>query len=165
MFVFDDDAEVPEEMEELFEYGDGSVYRFDREGGIGCPCERVEAFDCPVVDVQTRDGALFLTFHAPDVETLRDVVAALRESSGSVDVRRLLQSSTDESRDLVLVERGQLTDRQREVLETAHEMGYFDHPRRANKGEVAAELGITTSTFSEHLAMAQKKLMGAILQE
>ncbi|GGC59741.1 helix-turn-helix domain-containing protein [Haloferax sulfurifontis] len=163
-FVFDDDTEVPEEMERLFEYGDGSVYRFDREGGVGCPCERVEAFDCPVVDVQTRDGALFLTFHAPDIDTLRDVVASLRESSGSVDVRRLLQSSVDESRDLVLVERGQLTDRQREVLETAHEMGYFDHPRRANKGEVATELGITTSTFSEHLAMAQKKLMGAILQ-
>ncbi|ELZ82880.1 helix-turn-helix domain-containing protein [Haloferax larsenii] len=164
-FVFDASEGITDDMEQLFDYGDGSVYRFEREGGIGCPCERVEAFDCPVVDVQTRDGALFLTFHAPDVETLRDVVAALRESSGSVDVRRLLQSSSDESRDLVLVERGQLTDRQREVLETAHEMGYFDHPRRANKGEVATELDITTSTFSEHLAMAQKKLMGAILQD
>ncbi|KTG14032.1 helix-turn-helix domain-containing protein [Haloferax profundi] len=164
-FVFDSDEAVPEDMERLFDYGDGTVYRFAREGGIGCPCEQVETFDCPVVDVQTRDGALFLTFHAPDVETLRDVVASLRESSGSVDVRRLLQSSSDESRDLVLVERGQLTDRQREVLEMAHEMGYFDHPRQANKGEVATELGITTSTFSEHLAMAQKKLMGAILQD
>lgn len=76
-FVFDDDAEVPEEMKGLFEYGDGSIYRFDREGGTGCPYERVEAFDYPVVDVQTRDGMLFLTFHAPDVEALRDVVAAL----------------------------------------------------------------------------------------
>ncbi|AFK18842.2 DNA-binding protein [Haloferax mediterranei ATCC 33500] len=164
-FVFDDTDSIPDEMDQLFDYGDGSVYRFEREGGVGCPCEQVETFDCPVVDVQTRDGALFLTFHAPDVDTLRDVVSALREASGSVDVRRLLQSSSDESRDLVLVERGQLTDRQREVLEKAHDMGYFDHPRRANKGEVATELGITTSTFSEHLAMAQKKLMGAILQD
>lgn len=164
-FVFDNEAGVTDEMEQLFDYGDGTVYRFAREGDIGCPCELIEDFDCPVVDVQTRDGALFLTFHAPNVQTLRDVVASLRGSADSVDVSRLLQSSSDESRDLVLVERGQLTDRQREVLEKAHEMGYFDHPRRANKGEVATELGITTSTFSEHLAMAQKKLMTAILQE
>lgn len=41
---------------------------------------------------------------------------------------RLLQSSTNGSQDLVLVEHDQFTDRQREVLETVHEMGYFDHP-------------------------------------
>lgn len=57
-----------------------------------------------------------------------------------------------------------LTDRQREVLELAHELGYFDHPKRANKGDVAAELGVTTSTVSEHLSMTQRKLMESILR-
>lgn len=163
-FVLDIDGDAPEEMDELFSYGDESVYRFDREPDVGCPCERIEQFNCPVVDVQTRDGALFLTFHAPDIDILQDVVAQLRDECDGVDVQRLLQSSANPEQDLVIIERGQLTARQREALETAHEMGYFDHPRQANKGEVAEALGITTSTFSEHLSMAQKKLMSAILQ-
>lgn len=158
------DGEVESDMEELFSYGDESVYRFQRERGLGCACERVERFDCPVVDVRTRDGALFVTFHTPDVETLREVVTDLREAYAGVDVRRLLQSSGEDESDLVLVERGRLTDRQREVLELAHELGYFDHPKRANKGDIAAELGVTTSTVSEHLSMAQRKLMESILR-
>jgi predicted DNA binding protein len=49
------------------------------------------------------------------------------------------------------------------VLETAHEMGYFERPRRANGTEVAAALDIDPSTFSEHLAAAQRKLLRDVL--
>lgn len=66
-------------------------------------------------------------------------------------------------RNFVVVDRGTLTDRQREVLETAHRMGYFEHPKRTNAGEVAAELGITTSTLTGHLSAAQRMLLGVIL--
>lgn len=58
-----------------------------------------------------------------------------------------------------------LTDRQREVLESAHGMGYFDHPKGANAGEVAAELGVSRSTFAEHLAAAQSKVLESILTD
>ncbi|MFB6109243.1 MAG: DNA-binding protein, partial [Halodesulfurarchaeum sp.] len=63
-------------------------------------------------------------FHAPSMAELRSSVTALRESFPNVDVTRLV-SSRDEagSEDLVFVDRGRLTERQREVLETAHEMG------------------------------------------
>ena len=57
---------------------------------------------------------------------------------------------------------GALTDRQREVLTVAHEMGYFEHPRDANAEAVAADLDITPSTFAEHLAAAQSKLVDSI---
>jgi predicted DNA binding protein len=42
-------------------------------------------------------------------------------------------------------------------------MGYFEHPKGANAGEVAEALAITTATFSEHLSAAQSKLFDAIL--
>ncbi|WP_455429089.1 helix-turn-helix domain-containing protein [Haloarcula regularis] len=64
----------------------------------------------------------------------------------------------------MLVDRGQLTDRQREVLETAVEMGYFEYPKGANAGEVAEALDITVSTFAEHLAAAETKLLGSIVE-
>ena len=82
------------------------------------------------------------------------LIALMRETLGPAD---------DE--DLVVLDRARLTDRQREVLQTAHEMGYFEHPRAANATEVAGSLDINRSTFAEHLASAQSKLLDAILDE
>lgn len=166
-FVFGADVEVDDaEFERVFSYGGSDVYRFERRRGAGCPCEAVERYGCPVVDVTARDGALHLVFHAPDMERLREVVGDVRSSFDGVGVRRLLRSSEDRSEgELVFVDCGVLTDRQREVLETAHELGYFDHPKGANAGEVADALGITTSTFTEHLSAAQTKLFSSILAE
>lgn len=171
-FVFDSDVPVEDveleadELTRVFSYGSKAVYRFSRAPGRGCPCECIEQFDCPVVDVYTRNGALFLVFHAPDLETLQNVVAHLREQYASLDVRRLLRTPQGETeQDLVFVDRTTLTDRQQEVLETAHRMGYFDHPKRANAGEVADALDVTTTTFTEHLAAAQTKLLNSVLDQ
>lgn len=169
-FVLDADAEpqmddIVNEPEIVFSYGEEKVFRFTRERGTGCPCERVETFDCPVVDVHTRDGTLYLAFHAPDMERLSDTLSSLRDRYPELHVERLLRSKADhEGQDIALVDRSVLTERQREVLETAHEMGYFDHPKGANAGEVAEALDITASTFSEHLAAAQRKLLEHILE-
>jgi predicted DNA binding protein len=58
-----------------------------------------------------------------------------------------------------------LTDRQYEVIETVYRMGYFGYPRNANAKEVAASLGITSSTLTEHLNIAQAKIFEEIFQE
>ena len=166
-FTLETGERTPEadvELTEVFDYGTTSAYRFQRALGEGCPCECVERFDCPVVDVRTRDGMLHLVFHASDIETLQAIIGDLREAYPTVDVQRLLQSAHDRpDHTLVYVDRGRLTDRQLEVLETAHRMGYFDHPKGANAGEVAAELDISAATFSEHLSAAQSKLLDSIL--
>jgi predicted DNA binding protein len=52
-----------------------------------------------------------------------------------------------------------LTDRQREALRIAYELGYFDIPRRASLDDVAAELGISASSVSERLRRAQTQLI------
>lgn len=160
-----DDLDVDTPLEDVFSYGSKAVYRFERDLGRGCACECIERFDCPVIDLHAEDGALHLVFHAPDMETLQGAMGALRERYPGLDVQRLLRSREGEAGEekLVFVDRSRLTARQREVLETAHGMGYFDHPKRANAGEVADELGITTSTLTEHLSAAQRKLLGAIL--
>jgi hypothetical protein len=160
-----DDPTIDEELTQVFTYGSRAVYRFTRQRGQGCPCECIERFDCPVVDVHTEDGILYLVFHAADVDELRRIITTLRERYPAVDIRRLLRSEGDRStHDLVFVDRGRLTERQREVLETAHRMGYFDRPKGANGGEVAEALDISRSTFAEHLAAAQTKLLDAILE-
>ncbi|MDZ7849962.1 MAG: helix-turn-helix domain-containing protein [Halodesulfurarchaeum sp.] len=166
-FATDASVDLPEtDFEPVFSYGQQSVYRFQRNFGHDCACELVEEYDCPIVDIQAEAGDLSIVFHAPSIDELRGAVTALRESYDDVDVQRLVSSRDDDgSEDLVFVDRGVLTDRQREVLEVAHEMGYFKHPKGANAGQVAEELGITTSTFTEHLAAAQSKLLESILEE
>lgn len=58
-----------------------------------------------------------------------------------------------------------LTERQREVLEMAHRRGYYDWPRKATQEELADELGITTSTFTQHLRSAEQKLIAMVFED
>lgn len=151
------------DMTEVFSYGSKHIYRFHR-GQAGCACELIQQLGCPITDVRARDGKLFITVHTTGIDQLRDVLSDLRAGVSGVTVQRLLHSGTDDTTtDFVLLDRSELTDRQREVLETAHDMGYFEHGQGSNAGEVAAALEINTSTFSEHLRAAQRKLLETIL--
>jgi predicted DNA binding protein len=159
------DAASAAGAEPVLEVGDDRVYRFGRDADHACACEAVEALGCPVADVRVDRGVLVLTLHLEGVERLREVVAALDERAERVEVRYLVQSTAggDGGADPTLVDRGRLTDRQREVLRTAYRMGYFEYPRSANATEVAEELGIGLSTLAEHLAAAQSKLLEELL--
>jgi predicted DNA binding protein len=57
-----------------------------------------------------------------------------------------------------------LTERQREVFETAVDMGYYDIPREVNQGDLAEELGCAPSTVDEHLRKAESKMLSALLR-
>ncbi len=60
------------------------------------------------------------------------------------------------------VVRNELSRDQLTVLQTAHQMGYFDTPRRASADDVATELDIAQSTFSERLRLAQDQLFDLV---
>lgn len=58
-----------------------------------------------------------------------------------------------------------LTDRQREVLCTAYEAGFYDQPRGATAGAVADELEISGATFSQHRRTAERKLVSLMVAD
>lgn len=58
----------------------------------------------------------------------------------------------------------ELTPRQRTVLRTAIEAGYYDVPKRATHEDLAAELGCATSTIDEHLRKAESRIFTAIVR-
>ena len=60
---------------------------------------------------------------------------------------------------------GDLTDKQRETIGVAYAMGYFEQPRRASSVECAEALGISQSTFSQHLHVALRKILSEILDD
>jgi len=161
-FTVESDLEV-EGAREVFSTDDRSIYRFQRDHEGCCPCETVQEFDVPVRDIHTVDGTLHVAIHVEDMAELRNILVGVRSEYPDVRIVRLVHAQEAGEGDLILVDRGELTSRQRQVLETAHSLGYFDHPKGANAGEVADELGISTSTFTEHLAAAQSKLLTSIL--
>lgn len=153
-----------EEFDQVFDYGAQQVYQFEREADRGCVCERIEELMGPITESYARDGNLYVTLHVSDVDGLREIMCTLREQFGAVSIEYLVQGRDEEDEsELVPVDVRQLTGRQQEVLETAHEMGYFAYPREANASDVADELGIESSTFTEHLNAAQSKLLGELL--
>ncbi len=165
---FSTDAVVEPDREagitSVFSNGSTSRYRLTHTDSVNCPCECLGQFECPIVRYLARDGTLTLVFYAMDYEQLREAVSDLRERFPGVDVKRLVRSPVEErSADHVLVDRGKLTTRQLEVVETAYEMGYYERPRRANATEIAEALDINPSTFSDHLAAAETKILGDFL--
>ncbi|MFD1570653.1 helix-turn-helix domain-containing protein [Halorubrum laminariae] len=163
-FIADGNLEVADGADVVFDYGTKVAYRFEAPYRADSPFAVLDRHGVPVSEATIRDGRLIVTFHATDLPTLRSVLDGFQESCADMRVLQLLQSSsTPDESDLVTVDRSDLTERQREVLTAAYEAGYFDHPKGSNAGEVAESLGIDRSTFSEHVAAAQRKLLSTLL--
>lgn len=155
---------VPEGADPVLDVDDRRVFRVERERTDNCVCELVEGLGYPVDSVHAVDERLLITLHLPDLDALRDVVGDLGAVSDHVEVQYLVHDrAEDDGESPVVVDRDRLTDRQREVLRTALEMGYFEYPRDANATAVAEALDIDLSTFTEHLAVAQSKLLDGVL--
>lgn len=96
------------------------------------------------------------------VGTEEDVQAAIEEVPESipVDVERVGGRSVHPES-----VRGELSDRQRETVEAAVTVGYYDTPRDATTERVADELGCARSTAAEHLQRAEAKVMTSLFGE
>lgn len=85
---------------------------------------------------------------------------------GDVTVRRLSQNY---SRQIVPSEAewqellNSVPPRQRELLNIAFELGYFEIPREVTLEEIAEEMGITKTTASNHLRKAQRAVFHFLL--
>jgi hypothetical protein len=164
-FLVDADA-VPADYEHdpVFTYTDRHLYRIRHDADANCPCTTLGEFDTPVDRFHAAGGDLQIVFHAREFDDVQAIVGEFRERFDDVDIQRLVRAPTGTSaRDTVFVDRGQLTDRQLEVLETAFDAGYFERPRGATAQDLAADLDIAPSTFTEHLLAAQHKLLGDVL--
>ncbi|MDD1743031.1 MAG: helix-turn-helix domain-containing protein [Methanomassiliicoccales archaeon] len=99
---------------------------------------------------------------APSKNRLRECVSALR-LSGKVEILSIRSRETaDTFKDLgilpVPVLEG-LTEKQIEVLISAHESGIFAIPARVKMNDAAKKLGMSRSTYGEHLRKAVNTLM------
>ncbi len=58
-----------------------------------------------------------------------------------------------------------LTEKQRNVIETAFEAGYYNLPRKTDSAALSKKLGMRSSTLIEHRRKAEYKLLAALLNK
>lgn len=164
----DADADPPlanaDATQQIFSFEDEHIFRISRPPTQGCACQRIESEGCVVQNINGDDESLTLTFLVDGTDTLRKIVGELDETAETVRLRRLVEQGGSHARNAPkMLDLSVLTARQKEALEVAYDMGYFEKPRDATAGEVADELDIATTTFSEHLVAAQRKLLTDLL--
>jgi predicted DNA binding protein len=93
-----------------------------------------------------------------DDDSLRRYVKLLKEIIGKVGKMSFTRSAY-QRHDILSV----LTDKQREVLVTAHRFGYYDYPRRMNSERLSERVDVSRSTMVEHLRKAEGRLLREIL--
>ncbi|MEF8802280.1 MAG: helix-turn-helix domain-containing protein [Halolamina sp.] len=103
-------------------------------------------------DPELDEHGVTMSFVGPQ-RAIAQAIEAYETAGVSPDLRRL-GSYRGHERPLDV-----LTERQREVLTTAYEMGYYDVPRTASSMEVATELGLEPSTVVEHLQRAERNFL------
>lgn len=111
-------------------------------------------------------GEFHVIVELPDNADIRMVVDRIRERSSDVEFvaqrRRARGGRTPQEYGTTVEDR--LTEKQRSALEAAYFAGYFDRPRASTGADVAGSLGITASTFHQHLQVGLRKLLSATFE-
>ncbi len=148
-----DGLECVTEWELLDEHQEGYRYLLDLTA-TGLSPELSNAYDELLGQSEptvTDDGLLVGFVGAQDA--IRRVLRYYHDSGASPDLRRLAEYRGDRESSTAL------TDRQREVLSTALNLGFYEVPREASTDDVAEELDLNAATVSEHLQRAERNLL------
>ncbi|MFA1610753.1 bacterio-opsin activator domain-containing protein [Halobellus rubicundus] len=113
------------------------------------------------------DGVGELAVRVPPQSDLRALTAAVQKSfpETTVVAKREVESEVQSPSAFRKQLEEKLTDRQRDVMETALASGYFEWPRGSTAEEVADALGIAAPTFHEHLRAGERKLIESFFAE
>lgn len=99
-------------------------------------------------------------------EDFQRVADEMREQYGRFELQSVNQVETTGaplgSGEIGRVVRNELSQDQLVVLQTAHEMGYFETPRKASADDIASKLDIAQSTLSERLRLAENQLFDLV---
>jgi DNA-binding CsgD family transcriptional regulator len=121
---------------------------------LGLPGTHEVFFDFPVE--ATPDGRYRVDVVGETNEVLQAALADVPEDI-EFTVERIGPYLEDRS-DLTAL----LTDRQREVLAAARDLGYYRVPREATHRDIADRLGCSTGTVAEHLQKIEARVFEAI---
>lgn len=105
-----------------------------------------------------EDTPIQVILEVPNHESLVELLETVSDANLPVQTEDITPARPGEET-TVTVDLSVLTDKQREALDLALEMGYYKRPRDATLTELAAKLNITKSAVSQRLRAAELKLV------
>ena len=148
------------EFERVTETGEGkAIYRFEYTDEAKVLSPVISAANGVVLDMENDGSAWILTVWMPERANLVQLWDYAQGNDIGIEL-----SSVNEYASLGTTDAG-LTDSQREALLVAFETGYFEEPRDATLGEVAADLGISQPAASGLLRRGIKRLVVSSLMD
>ena len=161
------EADAASRWESLTVLGtDDGLARFELSASEHPVLSTVSAQAGYIHEAVIEDGDLHLTLHfAPnaDVQQAVDSVKTAYPEATLITRTRTVRPSQQPHRPMeVLSER--LTDRQQAALEAAYGAGFFNWPRDSSGEALADSLGISPSTYHQHLRKAQQTLMEIVFE-
>lgn len=147
----------------------GDISLFTATMDETCTCTTVCGPGVTPVSLRVEDGVLVVGAYVADRDRLTTIVESLRESEDEWHLRRL--TSPERNAEVEAGIAGQLfenvpvTEKQREAVEAAVEMGYYAEPREASLSDLAARLGVSRSALSQRLNAVETKLVESLAAE
>lgn len=153
-------------FDDLSRLDEGEVITFEMKLKEPPITSRVTAMGGYIDELVIDDGDARAAIHlAPrsDARGLLDTIENVYPQMNLISRKQINRSepvSPDSRRQLL----GDLTERQRVVLDASYHSGYFEWPRRTSGEEVADSLDISPATYSQHLRKAQKQMLDSIYE-
>ncbi|MFB6071108.1 MAG: bacterio-opsin activator domain-containing protein [Halanaeroarchaeum sp.] len=113
------------------------------------------------------DGEAHFTLLFPADRDTREVLAVVRDDHPDTELVAYRQRDRPQRtpREIWAEVNDELTPRQQTALTKAYVGGFFDWPRRIAGDDLADSMGITRSTFHQHLRAAEAKVIGAFFED
>ena len=130
----------------------------------------VDAYGGSVRELVADPGAeTTATVTVPDAVEIREVLSEIDRHGFSASMLARRDQPADDARAIegpghtALLE--SLTDRQREVVQTAYYGGFFDWPRETTGEAIAASLDISPPAFHKHIRSAERKVFSRLFDD
>ncbi|MFW5922737.1 MAG: helix-turn-helix domain-containing protein [Halodesulfurarchaeum sp.] len=148
------------EYERVIEIGDGqAIYRFEYTDGAKILSPIISAANGVILDMKNEGRSWLLTIWMSERADLDQLWDYAERHDIDIDLLRLNEYGRLGTADVGV------TDGQREALLVALEAGYFEEPRNATLGEVAAELDVSQPAAGGLIRRGTKRLVESCLLE
>jgi predicted DNA binding protein/putative methionine-R-sulfoxide reductase with GAF domain len=134
-------------------------------GAMGELVEELATRSVRVASLSANSDGASLVLSIPAGCDGREVVSAVQSMhpSASLEAYQSSERSVRTRREFVATLETALTDRQRAAVVRAHAAGFFETPRAVSGETLAESMGVSTSTFHEHLRAALGKVVGELV--
>lgn len=159
VWLSDEECRVDVDIQENSDGNKASTKQFTSPVCEYCPGAIFPKYGCIPRYLDVETGAFAIETYLSGTDAVSSLVNDLRDRCERVKIRSLTSTEQHEYTQNCTIDLSPLTPKQREAVHTAQTMGYYEPCSKVQLGEVAAELGLSSSALSQRLQRAEANVL------